>query len=364
MRTRRVARGFTMVELVVALGASALMMALVMQAFTTLARTHPARQMVSKMQSAGRQGLAELAADLRQASLSVGSGVVWVAKGGAPTSRPTIQLVENVPGGGWLTDVKPGTDALLVVRGDVQRDGVPTGAVARVAVVGDVYSTTGALPVTAVGDLTATDRVLIGEYQDAAWVPLSAVDGSAKQLTLSAPVNVFPGTNAVKLASGSFVRRARARLYFVSTADELVRLDLNQPYLPAAASGAGARVVLARGVENMQLDCAIDTGTSLGGCAGPLDSADPVVAESAGALGTFTSGAGPRLNAANVHGVRTVTLSIAMRSDPLADLALADPPVSLNGVALSAGGVPSGTAVIRRAYQLTVGVRNTSLTVL
>src|SRR5690349_13962457 len=230
-------RGFTLVELVMALGITAVVVMLLTSTMVALDRNRRVREVVTTVQGDGRAALAGITADLRGASLGATTGVVWSDAGGARVARPAVQIFDGIPGGGTLAavDAKPGTDALLVVGARPGRAGTAT--------VGDSWQSTSPIVVTDVAPFAAGDRVLLGEYADAAWDTVQAIVPDARQLTLSSTVNVFPGVQTTKLAAGAAVRPARARLYFVDTADELVRVELAAPRPPASATDIVAREV-------------------------------------------------------------------------------------------------------------------------
>ncbi|MFY3742900.1 prepilin-type N-terminal cleavage/methylation domain-containing protein [Anaeromyxobacter sp. Red801] len=352
-------RGFTLLELMVAMGITAILVTMAVQGAIMVDRGRRPRELLAQIQGEGRQGLGYLEADLRAGSLGAGTGIIRTAIGGNPASRPAVQIFENVGGGGFL-DVKPGTDAVLVVR-SAPSDGV------RPALVGDVTTTTGALIVTDVGPFTAGAPVLAGEYEDAVWIPISTIDVDTKTLTSSLGADVFPGKNAHKINAGALVRPARARLYYVDAQDRLVRADLAVPRPPETAADVTERVDIARNVENLQVDCSVEQGLALTACPAAIVGQD-VTTEAVPALGEFPAGGGARLQAASgnndVAALRTVSLSVVVRSrELLGDPGPTDPRIQIQGVTLA----PSGTGVnpnglyMRRSYQLGVAVRNTSL---
>jgi prepilin-type N-terminal cleavage/methylation domain-containing protein len=347
-------RGFTLVELVMALGITAVVVMLLTSTMIALDRNRRVREVVTTVQGDGRAALEGLTADLRGASLGATTGVVWSDAGGARVARPAIQIFDRITGGGTLAaiDVKAGTDALLVVAARPGRAGAVT--------VGDSWQSTSPIGVTDVAPFAVGDRVLLGEYVDAAWDTVQTIVPDARQLTLSSTVNVFPGMQTTKLAAGAIVRPARARLYFVDTADELVRVELAVPRPPASAADVVTREVIARGVENLQLDCGV--GDALAAC--PAPQAGALATESAASFGPFAAGAGPRLDAGSIPGLRTVLLSIALRSLRPVDAAQGDAKVVLDGAVLPVGGADDAASYVRRVYRLGVSVRNTSLGVL
>ncbi len=365
-RTPARPRGFTLVELMVALAITSVIVALVTSVFVMLARQRQRRELVLEIQRWARMGMAAAETDMRSGALGAPTGIVWVSKGGARVPRPAVQVfdgVQGIDGGGWL-DAKPGTDAILIVRAEVEP---------KVALVNNT-TTTQSFQITDATGFVVNDPILIGEYADAAWLPVTTIDTN----TLTTGQNVLPGKNANRVTAGALVRRARARLYFVDSQDELVRLSLNVPYPPATPADATERVVLARGVENLQAGCEVDSGAGFGACPATFTGdAAGIAGEAALAFGSFGTGGGPRLTAGvdgtggNVGTVRTITARLSIRSPrPLIDPTGGDQKIALstdeygNPVTLPVGGQPDDdnmTAYYRRAYQISVGVRNTSL---
>ncbi len=97
-----------------------------------------------------------------------------------------------------------------------------------------------------------------------------------------------------------------------------------------------------------------------------LGTTDAVSTESAGAFGAFLDGQGPALTSANISMLRTVVVSISVRSQQPLQNQRGDPKIPLAGLtgpatALPVGGGDDTAAYVRRAYQLVAAVRNTSL---
>jgi Tfp pilus assembly protein PilV len=371
----RSARGFTLVEILIAMGSSLVVAVLVVTAFIQLQSQQVVRKNVAELQTSARQALELLEADLRHASLGASTGVVWQASGGNRVARAAVQVLTTLPGAtsAVIANAKAGTDAVLVV------EAVPAVVGGRTVTVGALTTSIGAFNVVDASRFGAGENVLIGEYGDGAWGMLEVVTSSAgvQQLTLrDTATNVLPGRPVPHLGTGAPVRRARTRLYYVDTADQLVRLTLTQPRPPAAATEIAGREVLATGVENMQVDCELsDGGTVLTACSdvsGPapvLASGDPITVEAEAAFGTFAAGAGPRISIANVNRLRQVVVSVALRSgNPIVDVT-GDSPIGLLGASgatsvlgpSAATGVSTTAAFARRSYRIAAGLRNTSL---
>ncbi len=361
------ARGFTLMELVTAMAVSLILTTLVVEALVGLAKDRSSREMVIDVQGNARLALSMLEHDLRIASLGAGTGVIWVSSAGTRTAQTAVQIYDNVAGGGFLVDPargmavppKPNTDALLVVQAL---------ATPKTLSKGDQFNSTGGLVVadvaTDVANFPVGSYVLFGDYGDAAWDQVTQVNTSTKTLTLASPIDLFPvrgvlpgATAAGKLSSGSMVRGAQARLYYVDTSDELVRLTLAQPGPPADASGVLGMEVIATGVEDFQVDCQMDSNGTLGACAGAT--LDPAAAP---ALGS----AGSRITSANVPTLRMVTVNAVFHArTPLRDQH-GDQPITLPGQTqtMLPAGYTAADEFVRRAYQLQIAVRNTSLGVL
>lgn len=340
-------RGFTLIELMTAMAISAVLLTLVVSALVGLARERALREVATAAQEEARYGFAFLSRDVRAASLGSPKGVVWAQDAtGNRVSRPTVQIYEDVAGGGLL-DAKPNTDALLVVEAL---------SAPRAASVGDHFSSTQPLKVTSLDGFAVGTRVMFGEYADAGWATVTAVDVDAVTLTLSGGVNLYPGQGG-KLPSGSLVRPARARLYYVNQKDELVRVDLANPWPPADATERGTPEVLATSYENLQIECQLDRGGGLEECGGGVASPDPLAVDATAALGAATA----RLALADAAGLRLLRLNAVVHGKhPLRDFR-GDGPISLDDYSLSPAGGAAGDAWVRRAYQLQLAVRNTSL---
>jgi prepilin-type N-terminal cleavage/methylation domain-containing protein len=365
---RRAPRGFTLLELVTVTAINAIVVSAVVSAMINLDRTSRVRNLTANMQGQGREGLTHVEMDLRSASLGAGLGAVWaqVPASAAPQLRPTVQVFENLRGSpGGLLDVKPGTDAVLVVALQ-RREGA-----GRAALVGDHYDSMLPVAVSDTAGFLPGSPVLMGTYDVASWDVVRKVNaGAPGSLEFSSTTNLFPMKGILRiLSSGSMVRPATSRLYFVSVNDELVRVELSVPRAPAVRAELIARDVIAQGVENLQVDCQVDDpNAGFAACPAPLAAADPIAAESIAALGGFGAMGGPRLDAAAAAGVRTIELSVVVRSrselrqngDP--KIAIGDPPTVLPG-----GGAPDDAPTplyVRRSYRMAVSVRNTSLQVM
>jgi prepilin-type N-terminal cleavage/methylation domain-containing protein len=340
MRTRE-PRGFTLLELVTVMAITAVLIGLVVSALVAQGRDRAGREMVIEAQGEARFGLGLLEQDIRVGSLGASTGVV-TASG---VTLPMVQVYENV-GGGFLK-AKPGTDALLVV----EALGAP-----RIAAVGDHFGGN-LLKVTSVASLAVGQRILFGEYGNAGWSHISAIDAGTGLVTLDSTIVRLGGLGAEeKLPSGSMVRAARARLYYVDERDELVRLELSGPVPPASSADlAGAPEVLATAFENLQLEVQFDAGQvpAPATCATTGAEATAALAASSG-----------RVSVACVPYLRTIAVSAVVHgSRPLKDQH-GDGPVSIGGQQLAPAGSAVGDEYVRRAYQLELAVRNTSLGVL
>ena len=300
-----------------------------------------------------------------------------MASGAGSVSRPTIEIFANIGGGGTLADAKPKTDALLLVEA--------FDTTTRPATVGQLDATnwTGVVQVTSAAGFQPGNAVLLTNSYQSSWGVLSAVAGN--QLTFQDTVNVLPpviGTQAgqpiVKLAAGSPVRRARARLYYVDTSDELVRLTLAVPRAPTAADilarevlapcpPATANGMSASCFENMKVDCEIDNGVSVvpGPCpTTPVTAGDPVLTEAVATFGAFSSGGGPLFSTtgtgADVSQLRGLTVNVSVRSRAV-DKSQSDAPMALTGALGSVTLGSTSALYARRAYRIGAAVRNLSL---
>lgn len=343
-------RGFTLIEVVVAMGITAVLVGLVVSGLVGLARDRSSREAVIEVQGEARFALGVLEQDVRSASLGAGTGIVTAAAG----TVPMVQVYENVSGG--FLDAKPGSDALLVVRALSSL---------RAAAVGDTFGgttltvTATSNPATGGSSFRVGDAVLFGEYGNAGWSRITAVRTDVGQLTLDSQIVRMGGLGAEeKLPSGSMVRPARARLYYLNANDELVQIELTSPVPPAVDGGWAGRQVLAIGVENLQLGVQLDPNFDASGCtvATPTEASASLAAASA------------RLSTACAPHLRTVSVGMVVHGRrPLRDIP-ADQGIALQVVGaadaaqqLTPAGANAGDVYVRRAYQLEMAVRNTSL---
>lgn len=372
MRTwKELARGFTLPEVVVVMAISGIVVSVVATSVRDVARTSTSRQLVSEMQGEGREGIGRLQADLREASLGSRLGAIVAFTNAGVEQRPAVQLFDNVRGLAYWLDVKPGTDAVLVVAASARRfDEVAKRVVAtQAAVTATNHDPVGtALAVTETTGFAPGQHVLVGPYKTAGWARVRSVEGQAPGLIqLDTGANMLPDGKADR---GAMVRVAQAFLYYVDLQDQLVRREVFVPHAPRVqAELAHAGDVVARGIENMQVDCQRD-----GGGLGLFDGCPAVIAAGEISLESFPSGlAFPRLDATTISNLRTVEVSVVSRSrEPLIDTTGDDPIAIGNSPPLppshAVNGVPSppipGAQYSRRAYRAIVGVRNTSLGVL
>jgi hypothetical protein len=338
----------SLIELMFVIAILAVVVAGVTRSIVHIYRTQSVRGLNIRLQGEGRDALGRVVHVVRSASLGSPLGVIWTqAATGEVVRRPAVQIFDNLTGPG-IMGVKARTDALLVV-GAVSQG-------AEGAVVGTSFdSVTLPLPVTDVTPFAPNMTLLIGPYRSAAWDSVDRVVPGA--LDLHSTLNVFPDGKA---DSGSMIRQARSVLYFVDVNDQLIEQELLVPRPPATLAEAGVRHILARGVENLQLDCEVDDGVALQGCPATIATADPLAAEAAMALGAWGATGGPRINEGTISTVRTIILSVVLRSErPLTD-GTGDPTITLEGVTMgAANNMPP--YYLRRAYRLPVAVRNVSL---
>lgn len=357
-RPLRAPRGMTLLELMFVVAISGIIVAAITKTLIDLDRTSRVRNLNIQMQGEGRDALQVVERDLRKGSLGATQGVIYTQDApGSVVRRPGVQIFDNVTGGGGL-DVKPGTDAFLVVGA------APLGG--RAAAQGPAYDSTASLAVTQTNGFQVGDPVLAGSYQQAAWARITdivpAAPGTPGSLGLDATQNVYPGG---KLAAGSMVWAGRARLYYVDALDELVQLELAVPRAPASGDEILERQVIARGFENLQIDCDVDGG---GGCPAP-DGTVPAAAEATWAFGNWGAGAGVRFDVTppnvTLSGLRSVALMVVLRSRSSLAGQSGDATIALGNQAALQPGLPPGgdptQPYLRRAYRLSVAVRNVSL---
>lgn len=344
----------TLVELMFVVAIMAVIVAGITKVMIDLAGTSRVRDLGVSMQGEGRTGLQLVERDVRQASLGSTVGVIWTQdSAGNVAQRPSVQLFDNVSGTGASLDVKPGTDALLLVGSRVSGG--------QTAAQGSQYNATETLSVTDTTGFAVGDAVLAGPYLQAAWGTVEAMVVASPPtpggLNLDVTQNVYPNG---KLDAGSMVRSARSRLYYVNNADELVQVELRVPRAPASAEEIASSDVIARGVENLQVDCETDTGVAAGACPAAM-AADPASTEAAWALGTWVGG-GARFNSASIPNLRSIVLQVVMRSQSALVDGRGDEAIAIgNQTALQAGGSDATQRFIRRSYRMPIAVRNVSL---
>jgi hypothetical protein len=315
-----------------------------------------------------------------------------------------------------VKDAKGQTDAILVVEAF---DAATQAATTQEMTAANWATIGGAIPVTPVqtptyaeqnpGAPTATvasflkgDAILMSNSTQASWGILQADgDPGAGTVKLVNLTNVLPpsigakaGQPTVELKAGATVRRARARLYYVDSSDELVRLTLSVPRAPQTGDALApdptkevmGREIMAQGVENMKVTCQTDAGVGLafGGCPAQNVAAAPcgdatLQAEAVTTFGGFVNGGGPLFSASqncpDVSMVRAISLSVSVRNTCPGNATCAvdpnqsDQPAALPG-ALGAVALPDPTATTkplpyaRRMYRINAALRNQTLGVL
>ncbi len=368
MRDANARRGFTLLELMITIAVLAILSGAALQAGILMDRGRKPRELVSKMQVGARGGLAVMEADLRSAALGAGIGVVTAEKNVNPVRRPSVQIFEGVAAAPGFLKAKPGTDALLVIRA------IRNGGHARL--VNGTRDTNVSLPVTDAAGFEPNAPVLLSEFGDsrepssrgAVWVPVTQVDTGTRTLSSGLANALYPANNGQGAAPGSEVRSAIARLYYVNDSDELVQVELTKPYLSSNPDDYVRMLPLVTGVENLQVDCAVDQGGALAACPAPQPGGTDVTDDAVAALGTFAGApaqGGARLSATNVGSLRTVSVSLAVRSSALTGDETGDAPIPIPSAADAGLGASSpaqqGNRFWRRAYRIGVAVRNTSL---
>ncbi len=355
----RPARGMSLLELLFVVAILGVVVAGITQVMIDLDRSARARDLNVKLQGEGRDGLQVVERDIRHAALGATAGVIWTQDAaGTVVRRPAVQIFDNVAGNAVGLAIKSGTDALLLVG--ARSSG------AQAAAQGNHFSSTAGLSVTETTGFSAGTAVLVGPYQQAAWARITlvvpAVAPTPGSFTLSPTENVYPKG---KLDAGSMVREARARLYYVNTNDELMQAELLVPRAPAAAIEVASQASIATGVENLQIDCELDSGVALLACPAP-SAAEATATEAVWAFGNWTAGTGTRLGEPSIPTLRSVILNVVMRSgSPLADqqgdgtIAVGNQPAPLPP--MKAGVADAAQPYLRRAYRLPVAVRNVSL---
>jgi prepilin-type N-terminal cleavage/methylation domain-containing protein len=348
-------RGVTLVELMVVIAILAVVVAAITKAIVDVYRTQAVRTVTVRAQGEGRDGLRRVEHELRAASLGAPFGVIWTQdSAGSVVPRPAVQLYDNVTANSPTVDlkIKAGTDALLVVGG--------VGLGVEGATQGTVFVSTAAPPVLTVTDVTpfkVGQQLLMGPFKSAAWNTIKTINAGTSSLALSQ--NLLPDG---KLESGSWIHEAKATLFFVDASDELVEQEVLVPRGPASMDELGTRRVLARGVEDLQLDCELDDGVAFQPC--PAGSVSGALADEGKVLfGKWGTVGGPRFTEVNISTLRTVTLSVVVRSErELANQLGGDKPISIDAqtTVLTVGGAEDQQHV-RRAYRLPVAVRNVAL---
>ena len=211
--------------------------------------------------------------------------------------------------------------------------------------------------------LQAGDGILVGDYLDASWAVLRATDGSKRP----ARAHGDGGPRAPRRAGTEDRRRihrppgARAPLLRGrprSARPPRARRSPRAGGLDEIRRRRGARAAGSRTSRSTASSRA--PGGPLAACAGALAAGHEIATESAALFGPFGAGAGPVFEDAS--SLRAVVFSLAARSvRPIAD-AYGDAAITLDGVELPVGeGADPEAEYVRRAYELTAGIRNTSL---
>jgi len=349
-RTRRGRdRGFTLLELMLVIAIIAVIVPLLTSAIIDVARFEKVRKLTTQVQGESRMGVKRLELSIRLASLGTKLGVLRFEDATGIATYPTVQIYDNVAGGGFL-DVKAGTDVLVLAGAAAN---APSGFTERAI----LYSTA-PLNVTEVGNLQPGDAVLVGPLRDAAWIPVRAVGASDKPAFFAAQLLFDSAANVIPLHTepeSHLVRRAEAWMFYVNNRDELVRAQLRLPRMPQVPADVTGSEVVSPGLETLQLECEVDDGKKHAPSGGPLLATDPAnsvfYTGAVAALGDPAAlGGGPLLNLRNIMTLRTVTATLSLRSVQ-----------ALRGDLARAG---DGDEFVRRVYRLGLAVRNTSLEVL
>ncbi|MBI5068454.1 MAG: hypothetical protein HZB56_09450 [Deltaproteobacteria bacterium] len=384
-RTRKASQGMTILELLFVVAIASVVIAGITKVVADMMKTNQARLLGAQVQGEGRTSLTRIEGDLRLASLGSTYGMIFTQDtAGNVAIRPAVQVYDNVTArnanaiGGRL--VKAGTDALLVVAAR------PEGARAQAWVTGKGtnFDSTAPLYLTTRTGFAVNQHVLVGPYLYSTWGKITGlIDASAGGLPAginftsgAVNVNAYPQG---KLDNGSAVREAEARLYFVNDRDELVSVLVDQPRAPQALAEVLSYEVHATGVENLQVDCEIDTGTAFAACPAAAADAEASWALGAGTTSRFGVGDTSRYGVAfagdtrqDVAFVRTLILSVVVRSPrPVRDQR-GDPTIAIgNNPALGPLAynpetnqpyqLADGDAFLRRAYRVPVAIRNVSL---
>jgi prepilin-type N-terminal cleavage/methylation domain-containing protein len=372
-------RGFTLLELLVTVAITAVLMVLIVSTSVSFDHAATRRQKVNFVQREARDGLSWLQLRMRSAASGVSLGSIQCNLATAGTGiRPAIEVYKNA-GGSGLIDIKPNTDALLIVSG--QAPHVPTiGTPYNSNVSFQVTDNTGGTGVTTTNIFPAGAPVLVSDYKNAAWGIVNTSSGS-----LPATINLVTGsTNLFPQFNGpAVVSAATSLLYYVDTADQLAVLTLTTPRLPGAGENY-TKEILGNGYENLQLDALMDPGT--GGAwttrpttpglpvTGGLQASDPISSEAQTALGPGSNASVPLFSVADQAYIREIQVSVSIRSvNPNADLAAGDPEQTLDGQtpppccgqpAVQNCAAPCGGNYVRRVFTVPISSRDTSLEVL
>lgn len=352
MNTHNTQRGYTLIELMIALTIGAFLTGGLLQLYIGSKRSYNVQTVLSELQEVGRYTLTSMVADIRMAGFmgcGAATGVVNVLNGASANWEINAETALRGFEGGVSTfpadfssDVISGTDAITILRAVPDDNYVVQAHVPATATItlkaqhdlqqSEILAITDCLN-TSVFQMTnanAASTATTIQHSNAGTTPGNCTTGLGSPLDCSTTA----GT-AYQYDTDAFVMRIISRAYYIGTGasgrNALFRLDTNN-------NGAlGAPVELAEGVQDMQLVYGVDT-------------------DGDGAVDTYERA--DALTAATWGNVLSVQVNVLVESE---DDRLSDQPQSyvlFDGTAASTTPVVPTDNRLRRVYSSTTTVRN------
>jgi len=233
MSARRVHRGFSLVEVMVALLLFSIVAAALFSSIIVIGRAQAAAARIDVAQGGVRAALDVITRDLEMASAGARSGAITMASGSPAQVNAIV-----------VTDSATAADRLDLMLID------PTAQATLLAAFGPGSTT---LTVDNAASFHVGDSVQLSDLSVA--VVLSAIAVGATSLTVSAPTNPLPRT----FPPGSYVFRSKSVSYYVDTT--MFGAQGQDPVLmydPDGAAGPLPPQPIAEGIEDLQVALGFD----------------------------------------------------------------------------------------------------------
>ncbi|MEO0574910.1 MAG: PilW family protein [Pseudomonadota bacterium] len=355
MNTQTTQRGYTLIELMIALTIGAFLTGGLLQLYIGSKRSYNVQNVLGELQEVGRYSLTSMVSDIRMAGFmgcGASAGVVNVLNGATANWEINAETALRGFEGGVSTfpadfsgDVIAGTDAITILR----------------AVPDDAYVVQSHVPATATitlknaHDLQQSEVLAITDCLNTSVFQMTNANAASTATTVvhdntgTTPGNCTRGLGspldcattagtAYQYDTDAFVMRIISRAYYIGTGasgrNALFRLDTNN-------NGAlGAPIELAEGVQDMQLVYGVDS-------------------DGDGAVDAYQRA--DSLTAATWGNVLSVQVNVLVESE---DDRLSDAPQSyvlFDGTVASATPVVPTDNRLRRVYSSTTTVRNRAI---